>query len=501
MYRKKFIAIKIFLIVIGILFSFELCPAVTLSNLSVSPSSITAGGYITTSFNINTGSATSYYVIALSPFANFNCSEFNASSPTQYNLFVVNKDGVYDSTMSIPDYIGPDSSKQGSGMGYGIEISTGGSTQSLTYVFKVPPDAPSGNVYVHVLANDWSINAYPLSCNPAAILDSSAINVTAIDDCRRLDLEMFNPTSASTTAQVIQMGIRITNYGIWPVPINGLKYRWWFTDDSTGFGDSNSVPTNNQELFAGNNRSYLGQVGTMTQSWDHLSAEQNCTGNRNAYYYTKVVISGSAGQVIPGGGGYLSTHDNESDAGLRFHITAPTSWDYFDSYTDDYSRHMDFGYGFSNHNSSKYVTLYDSDGNLLREYIGWDSFDPNTGEEPCNITSSLPVCGGESTIYVTKSVNKQIVSLGETITYCLSIYNNTGSTQTFNVWDTIPYVTTYRGCDNSCGTTTIGSNFIVYWTISNLAAGETVQRCFWVEVTSLPENWFERYFFCTIKKK
>jgi uncharacterized repeat protein (TIGR01451 family) len=221
---------------------------------------------------------------------------------------------------------------------------------------------------------------------------------------------------------------------------------------------------------------------------------QNCSGGRSADRYVEVALSGSAGQVIPGGGGVMATH-NTGDTGLRFHRS---NWSDFD-YSDDYSRYSDFGTGRANANSSKYVTLYDSSGNFLREYTGWSTVDPNTGEEPCGITSSLAICGAPSSIIITKSVNKTTAALGETITYCLSIFNNTSSSQTFNVWDTIPYVTTYRGCDNSCSTTTIGSNFIVYWTISNIAPGQTVNRCFWVEVTSLPENWLEREIFALLR--
>jgi len=132
--------------------------------------------------------------------------------------------------------------------------------------------------------------------------------------------------------------------------------------------------------------------------------------------------------------------------------------------------------------------------------INYTNYEANSGTEPCyqnqaclNATPTpTPLIG------IVKSASKQTVTLGETITFCLAITNNTSSSQTFNVWDTIPYVTTYRGCDNSCSTTTIGSNFIVYWTISNIAPGQTVNRCFWVEVTSLPENWLEREIFVNL---
>ncbi len=495
---EKFMVIKIFLIVLLILSTSEFCLAVTLSNLSVSPSSVAAGAYLTVSFDINSGAGvTSYYVVAISPFTTFDCSGFNTTAPTVYYMFVVNADGVYDSSMSAPDYVGPDSEHTGAGWGYGISISTGGSTQTLTYVIKVPPDAPTGNLYVHVVAHDWSINAYPTSCDAGnTILNSSAISVTAIDDCRRLNLQMFRSSVSGPTSNLLQMSVVITNWGIWPVPINGLKYRWYFYDTYGSYCCANDVPANNNETYEANGRAYLGQVGTVVQSWTNTSTA-NCSGSRNANWYVEAVLSGTVGQVIPGGGGKMATHDT-GDTGLRFHRS---DWSDFD-YSDDYSRYSDFGVGRANANDSKYVTLYDSSSNLLWEYTGWSTLDPNTGEEPCGVRPTISVCG-EQTIHLIKTVDRTVASLGDTITYCITYINNTGSIQTFNLWDTIPTgVTSFIGCDNSCSTTTIGGKTIVYWTISNLANGGSGTVCFWVEVVAFPENFFgKENMFVIIKRK
>ena len=89
-------------------------------------------------------------------------------------------------------------------------------------------------------------------------------------------------------------------------------------------------------------------------------------------------------------------------------------------------------------------------------------------------------------IELTKTINTNVAMLGDTITYCLN-YRNAGSTAvSFRIWDTVPGVTDFVGCDNSCSTTTIGGYTIVYWDLTNVPAGGTGQRCFWVRVARLP---------------
>ena len=88
-------------------------------------------------------------------------------------------------------------------------------------------------------------------------------------------------------------------------------------------------------------------------------------------------------------------------------------------------------------------------------------------------------------VNITKSINKNIVALGETITYCFN-YNNTDTAPwTFNIWDTIPPETDFVGCDHGCTTQTAGSNVVVSWPIT-VAPGGSGSVCTWVAANRYP---------------
>jgi uncharacterized repeat protein (TIGR01451 family) len=89
-------------------------------------------------------------------------------------------------------------------------------------------------------------------------------------------------------------------------------------------------------------------------------------------------------------------------------------------------------------------------------------------------------------IQLTKTINTNIAMLGDTITYCLYYRNNGSSAASFRIWDTIPSVTDLVGGDSGYFTTLSGSDTIIYWDLTNVPAGGTGQRCFWVRVSRLP---------------
>jgi uncharacterized repeat protein (TIGR01451 family) len=99
-------------------------------------------------------------------------------------------------------------------------------------------------------------------------------------------------------------------------------------------------------------------------------------------------------------------------------------------------------------------------------------------------------------ITLVKSVAKNVYLLGETITYCLLFTNIGSSPATFNIWDTIPAVTTYAGCDNGTKGYASGcakSGNLVIWNVTAPAGGfDTV--CFYTKVTSLPFFMINREF-------
>jgi len=96
-----------------------------------------------------------------------------------------------------------------------------------------------------------------------------------------------------------------------------------------------------------------------------------------------------------------------------------------------------------------------------------------------------PTATPTTPIIITKTISKTIVALNDAITYCFDFTNGTSATQNFVLWDTIPAVTDYVGCDNSCSTVTIGGNVIVYWNVS-IAASASKHLCFWVNAARFP---------------
>ncbi|MCX8092721.1 MAG: hypothetical protein N3E50_00980 [Candidatus Goldbacteria bacterium] len=92
-------------------------------------------------------------------------------------------------------------------------------------------------------------------------------------------------------------------------------------------------------------------------------------------------------------------------------------------------------------------------------------------------------------VTITKTINKTTFYLNETITYCFDYHNDDFASVTFNLWDTIPAVTDYIGCNGGCGVQTYGSNVVVSWTI-NVAANASGSVCFWVRAARYPFLFF-----------
>jgi len=89
-------------------------------------------------------------------------------------------------------------------------------------------------------------------------------------------------------------------------------------------------------------------------------------------------------------------------------------------------------------------------------------------------------------IALTKTESSTTVMLGGTVQYCLNYYNTGSATASFNIWDTIPAVTNFVSCTGSCTQTTYGSNVVLSWSISSLAAGGNGSVCFVVQVVAVP---------------
>lgn len=98
-------------------------------------------------------------------------------------------------------------------------------------------------------------------------------------------------------------------------------------------------------------------------------------------------------------------------------------------------------------------------------------------------------------VEITKTINKNVVNMGETITYCFNYNNTDAAPWTFNIWDTIPAVTDFVGCNNGCTAATFGSDVVVSWPTINAASGASGTVCMWVAVNRFPMRREDREFY------
>ena len=125
------------------------------------------------------------------------------------------------------------------------------------------------------------------------------------------------------------------------------------------------------------------------------------------------------------------------------------------------------------------------EGTHVCEYEDVTHEDAETGEEYCyNTQDCIPEQWGylDTTKIITNGTESTI---GDTVTYCLTVTNTSGSSVTFDLWDTLPEITSFVDCDNGCTNTTYGSREVVHWEIT-LASDASATRCFWVTVDSYP---------------
>ena len=100
-------------------------------------------------------------------------------------------------------------------------------------------------------------------------------------------------------------------------------------------------------------------------------------------------------------------------------------------------------------------------------------------------------------ITLSKTESKTQAVFGDTVTYCITVSNGSGSPVVgFHVWDTIPTVYTYVGCDNAC--TQAGS--LVSWTIT-IPANSYVTVCFWGKITSYSFFDYNKEFLVLLDQK
>jgi uncharacterized repeat protein (TIGR01451 family) len=82
---------------------------------------------------------------------------------------------------------------------------------------------------------------------------------------------------------------------------------------------------------------------------------------------------------------------------------------------------------------------------------------------------------------LTKTSNVITATIGDTVTFCLYWQNDSSSTVTMRLWDTISTFLTYGGCSNACSQ----SGSLVSWSFS-ANANTSGNVCFWGTVNGYP---------------
>ena len=81
-----------------------------------------------------------------------------------------------------------------------------------------------------------------------------------------------------------------------------------------------------------------------------------------------------------------------------------------------------------------------------------------------------------------KTVNTGVATFGDTLTYCLNWSNDSSASVNMLLWDTLPSVLTYVGCNGGC---TAAGNY-VNWNLGAKASGSSGQVCVWAKITGYP---------------
>ena len=128
--------------------------------------------------------------------------------------------------------------------------------------------------------------------------------------------------------------------------------------------------------------------------------------------------------------------------------------------------------------------------------------DKELGVAPNNSNSVTLTAICLNQVSLRKSIDKTQVTIGDTITYCLTYTNEGNNTVTsYAIWDTIPYVTQFIGCTGGCNWyVDAAGNTVVYWIIPTINIGASGTVCFWVRVYKYPYLETEKEIFAYLQE-
>lgn len=99
------------------------------------------------------------------------------------------------------------------------------------------------------------------------------------------------------------------------------------------------------------------------------------------------------------------------------------------------------------------------------------------------ISNMVQTLVGSANVGLTKSINKNVFTFGDTVTYCMA-WSNTGTAPVaVTIWDTLAAVLTYIGSDNG-GSPAAGN--LVVWNLGTQPANSSGTVCVWARITAYP---------------
>jgi len=492
---KKFKLVKILTIIACLILAntyFVFAGSAEIQNLTISPDPVANDSPITISFEIR-GDAVNGDECFFVTVGSVNT--YNGDDDSCRQQWLADETGIYQgydtpgttywwldgvsqtaSGMTSTDYRGSDG---------GLCTGNGTTWRRVDIITHIAPEM-SGNYYIGVGTREHN-HVSDGCCNYNQELDSSAFTSFTVTGTPLIKIDLLQCNDNSVVDGVpecsnneIKIRLKLINHGESGVWIENFEYRYCFYDTDTSY-DSQSSTNFNMSYAAGPGPGFCNPFNPQGEAVITTETFVDCGDDRWLNHCFKLTFENMPQRpyMIPPGGGYIEG----GSPTVWFRRTGSRCWDT----SDDYSRVTELE-DCPTYGDQDEVPLYYG-GTHVCEYEDYDHEDAETGLKDCYTDED---CGDWGYLDIDKSItNGTEFMIGDTVTYCITVTNTSGSTVTFNIWDTIPDVTEYRGCDNSCSTS--GGDTVVYWTITNLASDASATRCFWVEVTDYPTNLPEKH--------